>query len=220
MSNDPAAVRAFCEAHGGEIIMKSFMPRNWKSADGTVRSLPATKLRLSQLQHDAAIALCPAIFQNYIAKQFELRVLVAGDEIVAARLNSQACDHSQTDWRTDLGVRGMTIEPYTLGEATLLRIRRFMQAMGLRCGSIDLIVTPDGREVFLEINHQGQFLFLDAMNPAVRTLEAFCRFLASEGGYATPHDWPSYADYLASTAHTQWRKDHLGQETAEPAVAA
>ena len=36
-----------------------------------------------------------------------------------------------------------------------------MQELGLRYGAIDLILTPDDRFVFLEINPNGQYLWIE-----------------------------------------------------------
>ncbi len=48
-------------------------------------------------------------------------------------------------------------------------------------GVFDLKVAPDGEPVWLEINPQGQFLFVEGMCGLPLTA-AFCRFLASEIG--------------------------------------
>ena len=40
-------------------------------------------------------------------------------------------------------------------------LHRLMRALGLAFGAIDLIQTPDGEYVFLEINPSGQWLWLD-----------------------------------------------------------
>ncbi len=50
-----------------------------------------------------------------------------------------------------------------------------MKRLNLRFGSIDLIVTPDDELVFLEINEQGQFLFLDERCPELGVMQADCR---------------------------------------------
>jgi hypothetical protein len=46
-------------------------------------------------------------------------------------------------------------------------------------GIVDVKVTPDGEPVWLEVNPQGQFLFLQPLVD-VDYLEAFARFLLAE----------------------------------------
>jgi glutathione synthase/RimK-type ligase-like ATP-grasp enzyme len=41
------------------------------------------------------------------------------------------------------------------------RLRDLMCALGLTFGALDLIRTPDGRYVFLEVNPNGQWLWLE-----------------------------------------------------------
>jgi glutathione synthase/RimK-type ligase-like ATP-grasp enzyme len=41
------------------------------------------------------------------------------------------------------------------------RCRRVMEALGLVFGAIDLVVTPAGETVFLEVNPEGQFLWVE-----------------------------------------------------------
>lgn len=202
MSNEPTQIRAFCAAHGGQIIVKSFKPKKWQLAQG-IRVLPSTLVRSSDLQDDATLQLCPAIYQNHIKKQYELRVLVLGDELLAINLDSQAHAHSKTDWRTDANHGKMQAEAYTLDDATASLIRRFMRAIKLQMGSIDLIVTPEGKIVFLEVNEQGQFLFLEDMCPEVPALAAVCNFLTKAAGKEVMAAWPSYGDFKKSVAYAE-----------------
>lgn len=202
MSNDPAQIREFCRQHGGEIIIKPFKPKKWQQANG-IRILPTTLIHSRDLQDDAPLQLCPAIYQNYVPKQFELRVLVLGEQLIALKLDSQAQAHSRIDWRTDADHGTMHAEPYVLDQRTATLIRRFMHNIQLRMGSIDLIMTPAGEIVFLEVNQQGQFLFLEDMCPQLPVLAAVCQFLTDAAGLSIKPAWPSYADYQASDDHAE-----------------
>lgn len=199
ISNEPAQIRAFCRQHGGQIIMKSFLPKRWEMGNG-LRVLPTTLISDSDLQNDASLQLCPAIYQNYIPKAFELRVLVLGEQLIAVKLDSQAHAHSQIDWRADADHGTMQAEPYALDEDTCAMIRRFMRAIKLEMGSIDLIVTPSGEIIFLEVNEQGQFLFLEVMCPQIPVLAAVCDFLTKAAGIEVQSPWPTYAEFTQSPA--------------------
>ncbi len=66
----------------------------------------------------------------------------------------------QVDWRRGLG-RGLRFAPAPLPDEFSERILVFMKEMGLRYGAIDAIVRPDGEIVFLEVNPQGTYLWLE-----------------------------------------------------------
>jgi hypothetical protein len=51
-----------------------------------------------------------------------------------------------------------------------------MQRLGIVFGCFDFVVTPDGKDVFLEVNQAGQFLFIEEYC-GLRLLDAFSEFL-------------------------------------------
>lgn len=205
IGNSADAVREFCRKNGGEIIMKPFFQRTWKEGNHEYQQ-PTYLINSKHLHDDIAVKLCPAIYQEPIAKAFELRVLVLGDHFIAAKLNSQEHAHSQVDWRLDVYKRTMTIEPFALNVETKEKILAFMKRMNLKCGSIDLIVTPNNDIVFLEINEQGQFLFLEQQNPDIQVMSSVCQFFAKEAGVVTSSDFPSFSDYYNSADRLLLRK--------------
>ena len=73
----------------------------------------------------------------------------------------------------------MAIDPIALPDAIARQCRAFVQRLGLVFGCFDLIVTPAGDYVFLEINQMGQFLWVEEENNAFPMLQAFCDFLVS-----------------------------------------
>ncbi|MNK98176.1 hypothetical protein D3C87_1185340 [compost metagenome] len=64
------------------------------------------------------------------------------------------------DWRTNLNVEAAI---HGLDDHFRTQIVSFVKLLGLSMGIIDAKLTPDGDLVFLEINPQGQFLFLEPM---------------------------------------------------------
>ncbi|PSB57762.1 MvdD family ATP-grasp ribosomal peptide maturase, partial [Chamaesiphon polymorphus CCALA 037] len=51
--------------------------------------------------------------------------------------------------------------PYTLPADVEAKLLQFMEYFGLNYGAIDIIVTVDGRYVFLEVNPVGEFFWLE-----------------------------------------------------------
>jgi hypothetical protein len=55
------------------------------------------------------------------------------------------------------------ISPWPVPDALQCAVRKVLDVLGLDMGIIDLKETPDGEFVWLEVNPQGQFLFLEAL---------------------------------------------------------
>jgi len=52
------------------------------------------------------------------------------------------------------------MESVALPSLVETKIKMFMKRIGLRFGCLDMIVTPEGEYVFLEINPNGQWYFV------------------------------------------------------------
>jgi glutathione synthase/RimK-type ligase-like ATP-grasp enzyme len=106
------------------------------------------------------------IFQELIPKALELRVTIVGNQVFSAAVDSQKSDVSQFDWREDGDGLINDWEPYALPQSIQRKLLALMDSLGLDYGAIDLILTPDGRYVFLEINPAGEFFWLE-MQPGL-----------------------------------------------------
>ena len=111
-------------------------------------------------------------------KKYELRITCFGDYLVAAKLNSQSHESGKIDWRA-ISEGELSIEPYTLPPRLENQIRAFMRKLGLVFGSLDFIVTPEDEYIFLEVNEQGQFLWIEEYNLDFKMLDIFVNFLLS-----------------------------------------
>lgn len=178
VSNDPVRIRRFVREWAlAGTIYKSFRPATWKSNDG-LAALCTAKVDEAMLPADAMLQLGPGIFQTYVPKAYELRVTCMGDEVIAARLDSQATQDGKVDWR-NTDVRHLSITRVELPTPVQTLCRALLRRLGLVFGCIDLIVTPDGEYVFLEINQMGQFLWIEDACPEIPMLQIFCEFLLS-----------------------------------------
>jgi glutathione synthase/RimK-type ligase-like ATP-grasp enzyme len=172
-SNDAAAVQRFVREHGGRAVFKNFHPAAW--SDGRKRWQPATAIITEEhLAGDGLIALTPAIYQELVPKAYELRVTVIGHRVFAAKLHSQTSAKGQLDWRR--AGDAIVAEATRLPPDVEAMCHDLVARLGLVFGCIDLIVTPDGRHVFLEINQMGQFLFIERWT-GLPLLDAFAELL-------------------------------------------
>ncbi|MFI0206911.1 MULTISPECIES: RimK family alpha-L-glutamate ligase [Streptomyces] len=104
---------------------------------------------------DQAIKVCPTIYQELIPGERHLRVHCFGRDTLTAALES-----TDVDWRKNLNIPA---REYLLPEPIEKKIRKVMRNLGITMGVVDLKLTGEGEPVWLEVNPQGQFLFIEAM---------------------------------------------------------
>jgi glutathione synthase/RimK-type ligase-like ATP-grasp enzyme len=155
ISNDPARAAEFVGALGEtECAIKPLIAIGVTDEQGY--RLPLTTTLPAGHALDS-LALAPTMLQPYVDKAFELRCVVIGDSIFCAKLDSQADEKSRVDWRGGDPAH----EVFELPEHVEASIHRLMDGFGLNFASLDMIVTPEGEYVFLELNPNGQWLWLE-----------------------------------------------------------
>ena len=159
-TNDPLAVRAFaksCEDGMVTKMLSSFAIYD-EGKELVVFTNPVKPEDLADL---SGLSLCPATFQELLHKSLEIRVTVVGHRIMAAAVDSQVSARAAHDWRRD-GLRMIQDwHPYQLPQEVEEKILRLMDYFSLNYGAIDIILTPDGRHMFLELNPCGEFFWLE-----------------------------------------------------------
>src|SRR5215213_8601962 len=115
VSNDPQRAAAFVEALGDtDCAIKPLIATRVDEEQGA--RLPLTTI-LPRGHALDSVALAPTIFQPYIEKAYELRCVVMGDTIFAAKLDSQTQESTRKDWRAGNLVEGdVTQEIFDLPE--------------------------------------------------------------------------------------------------------
>lgn len=162
---DLSVAAALADAHGGQVVYKPFAPYLAEPKSATcvtelfTQVLSADELRA---QVDDASVPTPGIFQPYVDKAFELRVVYVGGTIFACRIESQRSAIANRDWRR-YDLDNTPHLPHDLDPHVGGQIDDLMKRMDLRFGSLDLIVTPEGDHVFLEVNPGGQFDWIAAL---------------------------------------------------------
>jgi hypothetical protein len=158
ISNEPDLVRDFIERSHSEVVYKAHsqslnLERGKALYTGVVTSRETEQLDL--------IRISPGVFQDYVAKSFELRVTAVGPRLFCGRIESQSSPDTKVDWRR----RPFDIErkPFDLPSGIAAKIHEFMRRFGLLYGALDFIVTPDDRYVFLEVNPAGQYLWVETV---------------------------------------------------------
>jgi len=107
-----------------------------------------------------AARYAPSIFQTYVAKRSELRVTIVGERVFAVEIDSQASNHTRHDWRRYDQMHAR-YRAHQLPEKVEARCRELVHRLGLSFAALDLILTPAGEYVFVELNPNGQYLWLE-----------------------------------------------------------
>jgi glutathione synthase/RimK-type ligase-like ATP-grasp enzyme len=160
LTNDPSQALKFLEAYP-KAIMKSFGPTQVNSDKGPLGIFTNIVTREDIDSYSSDFPLAPVMLQRYIEKQFELRITIVGEKVFACRIDSQASERTMIDWRRydfDRVEHSAFSMPVEMESA----LRRMMLTLGLNFGAVDMIVTPDNKYVFLEVNPSGQWGWIEA----------------------------------------------------------
>ncbi len=150
ISNHAEDAIKFYDAHQGDVVVKLHGALS-KTMDGSGDFFPTTRLRKEDVPMLESLAACPMILQEYIPKERELRIAYMDGVCYTGSLKAP-----DTDWRT-ASTAVIQWAPFYLPEAVEEKIDRMMRLLGLPFGAIDMILQPDGRYVFLEVNPQGEW---------------------------------------------------------------
>jgi len=156
ISNDPDRASTFVEALGlADCAIKPLLAVGVTDDQGGFR-MPLTAM-LPRGHSLESVAHAPTILQPYVEKAFELRCVVIGDKIFAAKMDTQADEKSRIDSRGGEPDH----EIFELPDEVEASLHRVMESFALNFASLDMIVTPDGEFVFLDLNPNGQWLWLE-----------------------------------------------------------
>ncbi len=156
ITNNSTEAVDFLDSLGGHGIFKSL---SWffRPPNTMLYTTHVTSAMIADMP--SSLKLAPSIFQERIDKAFELRVTIVGVDLFAAKIHSQASREAALDWRREIDT--VLHEPFVLPEAMASRLLSLHSRLGLIFGAYDLIVTPSGDYVFLEVNPAGQYLWIE-----------------------------------------------------------
>ena len=164
LTNDPSAARAFYETCRGQVVLKAV-------SRGAIEEEARRFIYTSQVQPDHLAALegvraTAHLFQEYLPKRFDLRIVVIGRQVFAAEIHSQHSERTRLDFRR--GYSDLTYAVHALPQEIEAKALALVCLFGLQFSSMDFLLTPEGDYVFLDLNPNGQFYWLQT-----RLLERF-----------------------------------------------
>lgn len=167
--NDYSKLFESFDGHSNNVIFKPLLPSNFEKS-----ILKPTKIDLQKLS-DTSVRGCPAIYQEFIEKSYELRVIVIGSKIFVAKIESNN-PKVGFDWRF------WQDEDFSVTQCELPSEYQkpcfdYLNYFGLNFGVFDFVVSKDGECFFLECNPGGNFLFCEDFCPDLKLLDAVVEFL-------------------------------------------
>lgn len=160
ITNEPEAVKTFFQDCKGHMIYKPISYGAILSEENELSSIYTSRVSYEDLNEIARVRQTPCLFQEYVHKRLELRINVIGNSVFSAEIYSQNSERSATDWRQSYGDLSYGIHqlPQDIQDKCLALVRE----LDLQFGAIDMVLTPDGRYVFLEVNPGGQWDWIES----------------------------------------------------------
>lgn len=149
-TNDEEKVKVFFEEHcSGKAIAKLHgVTRKTMSGENLISTMVIEQETLENL---SGMIYCPMIFQPYIDKEYELRIMYVDGEFYTGKINNS----ENADWR--VSHKDYFWTAYELPADIRTNLTSMMKEMGLYTGAIDMIRGKDGKYYFLEVNPQGEW---------------------------------------------------------------
>lgn len=158
VTSEPEEALNFYKKHQGQCIIKPIKSGliEGGSEEGVIFT---TQVTLDQ-QNASRISSCPVYLQTLIKKQADIRVTVVGDELFAAMIHSQQAEDSIIDWRKANKPLPHTV--FDLPENIKQKCIALTKRLDLNYGAIDFILDISGSLIFLEINPNGQWAWIES----------------------------------------------------------
>jgi glutathione synthase/RimK-type ligase-like ATP-grasp enzyme len=159
VTNDAAAAQQFFAETEGETVAKLLRPLT-VSMDAAQSFVYTSRVRAEDLAGAEALRHSPMVFQELIPKARELRVAYVAGQVFAGALDATGTSRGEIDWRRAAPDECRWQQAQVPAEV-LSGLQTLMSELGLAFGAIDLICTPAGEYVFLEVNPSGEWGMLE-----------------------------------------------------------
>jgi MvdC family ATP-grasp ribosomal peptide maturase len=159
ITNNPQEAREFFHQVKGKMVVKLLKPLSY-GMQASSFFMYTSAVKEEDLLDAETLRYCPAVFQEQIPKQLELRAVYVNGNLFVGALDASEYAGSTQDWRH--GTKEvLTWQPHQLPDQLIRCLDAFMARFGLVFGAFDFIKTPSGEYVFLEINPTGEWGMLE-----------------------------------------------------------
>lgn len=162
-SSQESAAR-FLKTHDTCIVKSQASAFPTDTQSNTAQVFFARKIEKGEQINLDGLNLGPAIFQEAIDTDFDIRVTVIGKKVFASavRTDIKEKEFDKTlDWRAGHHSGQLNFEPFELPPSIVELCVRHVADLGLRFGAIDLVQDKKGTIWYLENNPNGQWAFVE-----------------------------------------------------------
>ncbi len=160
ITNDPEAVLDFFERCKGEMIYKTMSGGMIVAESGEVVSVYTSRVTQEDLRDEGSrVPYTACLFQKLVPKKVELRITVVGEHVFPAEISYTHPERAAVDWRT--AYQDLQYGIHELPTGIHRKCLELVHKLGLSFAAIDIFVTPDDRYVFLEVNPNGQWQWIE-----------------------------------------------------------
>jgi len=160
VTNDAKELLDFYEQNQRNIIGKTL-----HSSEGLPENkmIFTNKIEKHDLERANSLKYVPVLFQEYVPKKTELRVTIIEDKFHVAEIHSQMSPKTKDDWRNYDDFKKTPYVKSRLPSEIISKLRKLMKVMDLNFGAVDLIKTPEDKIIFLEINPNGRWWWIQEL---------------------------------------------------------
>jgi glutathione synthase/RimK-type ligase-like ATP-grasp enzyme len=101
--------------------------------------------------------ILPGILQEYISKDYEIRITVVGNKLFSAKVDSQTDNETAIDWRK----KKLKFERCEIPKDLEEKCFKMLKELNISFGAFDFIKSTDGEYYFLEVNPNGQWVWIE-----------------------------------------------------------
>ena len=160
VTNNPNKVREFYSQCGGKIVFKAIHGEVLDYREKPL-NIPTTLITDQHLGSIDLVRRMPGLFQEFIEKDYELRVTVVGDKIFPIKVQPLVDISFAVDWRHPQLMDNLSYSLVELPERVSLFCLSLLEKLKLSFGAFDFVIGKDGNTYFLEINPNGQWYWLE-----------------------------------------------------------
>jgi hypothetical protein len=161
ITNDPAEFIDFYETCNGRLVTKTLHNSSF-CRNGEMYGAYTRTVQRRDLANCDSVGLAPIIIQEYVPKRVELRITVVGSRVFAAEIDSQKARSTRHDWR-HYDFSNTRHSSHALPHEIESLCINIVRSFDLCFGAIDMVLTPAGEYVFLEINPNGQWDWIESL---------------------------------------------------------
>jgi glutathione synthase/RimK-type ligase-like ATP-grasp enzyme len=163
ITSQPAHAKSFVTEHAGKVVIKVMGdPDIYAPDEGAevVGNIFTSRVAESDLMKFDRVVDAPILLQEEISKQADIRVTIVGDAVFAVSIESPTGEASEVDVRKG---GGPNLPHHIIELPILLRqqLVRLAHSYDLSFAAIDLVLAESGNYVFLELNPNGEWGWLE-----------------------------------------------------------